>query len=159
MTDSPALKNGNTLTYHGDSVPKPLGFFAFPLTEAQTRWFCRHPVPVSPKVGAPVASQRCRILRSGSVSLPQAHEKHKILPKYFLPNRLPTRYNYLCPGYFLLAGFEVTTIGRIWGDHRGLDQYCRLRRWYFYSRTRAQICCHASWQLKSMLGAMLLIAE
>ena len=119
MTDSPALKNGNTLTYHGDSVPKPLGFFAFPLTEAQTGWFCRHPVPVSPKVGAPVASQRCRILRSGSVSLPQAHEKHKILPKYFLPNRLPTRYNYLCPGYFLLAGFEVTTIGRIWGDHRG----------------------------------------
>ena len=114
-----SLKNGNALTYHGDSVPKPLGFFAFPLTEAQTGWFCRHPVPVSPKVGAPVASQRCRILRSGSVSLPQAHEKHKILPKYFLPNRLPTRYNYLCPGYFLLAGFEVTTIGRIWGDHRG----------------------------------------
>jgi len=37
-----------------------------------------------------------------------------------LPNRLPTRYNYPCPGYFLLAGFEVTTIGRFWGDHRGL---------------------------------------
>ena len=54
-------------------------------------------------------ARRTRILRSGSVSLPQAHEKHKILPKYFLPNRLPTRYNYLCPGYFLLAGFEVTT--------------------------------------------------
>ena len=36
-----------------------------------------------------------------------------------MPERLRTRYNYPCPGCFLLAGFEVTTIGRIWGDHRG----------------------------------------
>jgi hypothetical protein len=57
-------------------------------------------------------------LRPGSVSLPYSFGKTKS-PKIILAEHACTRYNYPCPGSFLLAGFEVTTIGRIWGDHRG----------------------------------------
>jgi len=86
--------------------------------KAQTGWRC-HPALPAPEFGAPVASQRCRILRSGSVSLPQLHANGKLLRKKILRKHPSPRYKYPCPGYFLLAGFEVTTIGRFWGDHRG----------------------------------------
>jgi hypothetical protein len=35
--------------------------------------------------------------------------------------RLPARYNYSCSRSASLAGFEVTTYGRLSGDHRGDD--------------------------------------
>jgi len=33
--------------------------------------------------------------------------------------RTATSYNYSCSGSLPLAGFEVITYGRIWGDYRG----------------------------------------
>src|SRR5438067_11082517 len=60
------------------------------------------------RAGAPVASQRCRILRPGanSIGLFDSEMKKK------LPDSPPAEYNWICPALFALAGFEVSLIGR-----------------------------------------------
>ena len=66
-------------------------------------------------VGALVASLRCHVLRPGAVSISSSG-----LPcEESLLEKPPARYNYSCSGSALLAGFEVTLIGRFSGDHRG----------------------------------------
>jgi hypothetical protein len=44
-----------------------------------------------------------------------ARGEHGTLPGHHRPG-----YNYCCPAALPMAGFEVTTYGRFWGDHRGL---------------------------------------
>src|SRR5579863_2960634 len=71
------------------------------------------------RVDAPVASLRCRIPRSGDVSI-NLHDAH--FRKKYLP-RLPfARYKYSCPGSAPLAGFEVSAYGRFSDVHRGQEK-------------------------------------
>jgi hypothetical protein len=82
----PQLKpNRQKAFLHGDAVPKPLGFIAFP-----PEWLFalgrlappRHP---GRWVGARVASLRCPILRPGEVGINRTRSHEKIQIKIFLP--------------------------------------------------------------------------
>ena len=60
---------GGRLFLVGDSVPKPLGFTAFPPEWLFSLGRLAPPRHSGRWVGAPVASLRCRILRPGEVSI------------------------------------------------------------------------------------------
>jgi len=67
------------------------------------------------RVGAPVASLRCRILRPVALSI---NVRSSVCAKC-LPKRPFPRYKYFCPGSAPLAGFEVSTYGRFSDVRRG----------------------------------------
>jgi hypothetical protein len=69
----------------GNSVPKPLGFTAFPPEWLICLGRLTPPRHSGRWVGAPVASLRCRILRPGGASINHAAEPEKIQAQKNLP--------------------------------------------------------------------------
>ena len=76
---------GKRLFLVGDSVPKPLGFTAFPPEWLFSLGRLAPPRHSGRWVGAPVASLRCRILRPGGASINHAAEPEKIQAQKNLP--------------------------------------------------------------------------
>jgi len=95
----------------GDSVPKPLGFTAFPPEWLFSLGRLAPPRHSGRWVGARVASLRSPILRPGEASINRVARQWTTQPKTILPKVSPVRQNYGCPGRAQLAGFEVTPEG------------------------------------------------
>ena len=82
------LPNRKAAFVIGDSVPKPLGFSAFPPERLFSLGRLAPPRHSGRWVGARVASLRCPILRPGKASISHSglHAKRK-LPKNYCRNR------------------------------------------------------------------------
>ena len=76
--------------FDGDSVPKPLGFNAFPPEWLLSLGRLAPPRHSGRWIGARVASLRCPILRPGGASINRVTSRTKILEKP-LPKLLPVR--------------------------------------------------------------------
>ena len=75
----------------GNSVPKPLGFTAFPPEWLICLGRLTPPRHSGRWVGAPVASLRCRILRPGEVSIKRVACQMTTQLKKLLPKVSPVR--------------------------------------------------------------------
>jgi len=105
-----ANKEGEPLLNMGTNPQTP-GIYRFP-----AGMFCRRaalpPNHASPCVGALVVSQRCHVFRSGSDSLPHVSLTGNLGSNTHCRNTLRHVITILF-WLFPLAGFEVTTYGRL----------------------------------------------